>query len=562
MKLFRPFQPRPMGRGGNSASSNAHKHLPVQSTHIGSLPNELVLRIFELVHREIFLIPSLSSYQVPPEPSYHTWIQFLHVCVQWRNLILSAPYLWYIAAVKSDVHPLELCLELSGSSPLEVRFYDAPGPLISQALSLLQSRTDSIRSLVLYASNLRGDDPAMVELFSLDLPELEELCVMPVIALEEGHDRRLVGMHHYPRLRRLTLLKLPLPLDIANLHLLHLHECALPPTYDELVLILEHCPALVELRLHCSLTKENALTPPQDLSPRCRRARLEQLRILRVGGLFYEFVYTLLAHIDAPALSDLHVWTYYTPTQLPDSANERPLRPFLPGGPCVAFPRFPSDGRVTVRLSFEDGEWLVLEALELPSPALTNRSPRKAHLRSRLVDTRPDVASPICRDVAELFAHTPVVELVVRPGTGESRTMIEPASWAELFASMPHLEEIRFIYDGDAAAMWQGLQQASVGRTDLCSPHLKTVCIWRDASAEDGVLLPYGASLLLVSETLRMRQERGAKLGLLWWELGGLLTGEGESSERRARLEEKLCPFVHGLRFFESPSEYKGKEAW
>lgn len=164
-------------RQPQEVSSNSRTRLPVarphtSSTPIGSLPAELLIKIFEyLTQREV--VDHLPPWKLYKE--HKGWIQASLTCRAWYRVATKAANLWRTIDVDFDLRALSQSLANSGRTTVNITFH-AP-EVIPQALRLLKEHAARINKLLVVALDDNTVSALTPLLTSVPMPSLTELWI-------------------------------------------------------------------------------------------------------------------------------------------------------------------------------------------------------------------------------------------------------------------------------------------------------------------------------------------------------------------------------------------------
>ncbi|KAJ7260353.1 hypothetical protein B0H12DRAFT_381037 [Mycena haematopus] len=265
---------------------------------ISTLPNELMTRIFT-----IFAVESDALFNLK-------WTKIIYVCRHWHALAQAAHPLWSFIDFSGGASADRLYEQIthSGAAPLSLKMtlYDG------WYTDLILSHSERIRELELsgiakhvYEVITKLPDHKFPMLSSLSLDpsyDREELPADFVQALPDVlFDGRL------PSLRKLTLKSIAFPSPLlSDLTTISLSECtnlftSLPPSFDDLLDMLNSSPRLSSLRLDLS----NPPTPHQDYPV----VDLPELDWLRLSGDVASCA-ALLDHLRFPPQTSIRIFPF------------------------------------------------------------------------------------------------------------------------------------------------------------------------------------------------------------------------------------------------------------
>ncbi|OJT03989.1 hypothetical protein TRAPUB_5318 [Trametes pubescens] len=503
------------------------------ASHIGRLPDELLIMVLDCVHAAYFRERYVSS--------FYEWLSILRVCRRWRNITLSVSRLWRVVPISSDLTPLQWCLALHGDTPLEIRMHNPW--LSSVSLDLFGSHISSIRVLALHVAHMDIRYSPFDAILSISMPGLEELKIFPDFLLDDRlPPRSVVNMEQYPRLRRLDLRGIIVPPNISTLCEIELDRCSWLFSFHDFIQTLGSCSQLVELHLKQSL-RSLASTAPREIPANPRRATLPSLRKLNIADNSACIIAGVMGHLDIPAIASLRILCCRLRPARDEEAqfseSEHLFRTLIPGDPSRILPTFPTDAcPVSASLTFMEDLCIVrVESTALPTPISVN-------LQARFDLDWTRVVPAALQDISHLFSKTPVTELVVQ---GSSYHIL-PSVWEELFTSLPLLQRLELTGNGTWTAMWQGLHRASAWSAQSCCPQLTRVHIRHTSRPQDNYPAPPDErDLEIIASALRERAEAGAKLDELLWAVYSLHHPNYYAS--RGRFMARLAPYVERVTY-------------
>ncbi|KAI0773111.1 hypothetical protein BD413DRAFT_312618 [Trametes elegans] len=503
--------------------------LPLWPNVIDKLPTELLIRVFDYLHVEIF------------EHTLHhklrAWFNFLHVCGRWRSIALSIPRYWRVIPIGHDHSAFEFFLARCGDSALlDILFGLDVAP---KSLALLKQLRERVRLLDF---TVRDWDGPVYELWYWGKywPVLEDIRLWSLIDDHRGWPYWTRNESAFPRLQtlRLYINDLPTPLP-SGLRILELHGCRRHYGWDNFIGILRDCPSLVELYLDSSLP-ESYYRPWPSEGP---IPSLPRLRVLDVMEFKPCLIHGLLARLEIPCLTRLRLVDYGIRTNRmdysADGAAYPPSYTFKAFFPRDVLPRlFPdfTSGIASATLSVLDGAYVIIV-----------RSSMQAVTLSASMDHVPDWSDTLVtafRDLLHLFSTTPIGALEVR---GRPHN-VPPALWAKTFRSLHLLETLTVKGRGSWRYMWQGLANASASDTVAnypCCPHLRAISIGGTAPSKGRphhLATSCKSEVQYIQAALQGRAERGAKLQELRWDAYRARYEDPEELEKR--IMEEIGPVV------------------
>lgn len=259
------------------------------------------------IHRlpdDVFM--EILSYVAHTWSPPHMWFPVTHVCRRWREVALQCSSLWTTVNIHNDEHALA-CIERSGTRPIRIiwqssddedelsftlpqRFLDLTAPVA------VSSRVEEVDIKALDVETLHAD--------IVDFPNLRFLSLSHGESMSSA-DFVLADMHpdSFQRSSRLQTLKLSSvkipwssPLFSEHLRVLHISNWETAPFASELLLALQRCPALEELRIHDA--------GPQAVVEESQNLPIVQLPLQSLHITQYQKVpsfKTLLSHINCPS---------------------------------------------------------------------------------------------------------------------------------------------------------------------------------------------------------------------------------------------------------------------
>ncbi|TFK93220.1 hypothetical protein K466DRAFT_619072 [Polyporus arcularius HHB13444] len=271
------------------------------------MPNRVLVKILAAVNP----VPGTGMASWSPY-----WLPLMAVCQHWRKLIENTPDFWQKISVGLGLQWLELCLEHSQRSLVQVTFW-SPVPFNATMNStVLRSHWHRIEYLRFKALDCAQFDSSMM------VPEMPELRTLIANVKHTSHSicdgsrhdgtGVMFSLPHgtLPHLKALTLEGTSLVADhvaLSSLRLLYLGKYAgARPLYTtaQFVTMLSSCTSLE--RLTIAKTALHAITvvpnPSDDAGPVAHLS--PRLRDLNIHGSV-EHISNLLSHIHVPAHVDL-----------------------------------------------------------------------------------------------------------------------------------------------------------------------------------------------------------------------------------------------------------------
>lgn len=282
------------------------------SATIHNLPVELLLEVFTYIaHLAYHCLPfgaAARGYQ---------WTPLMFVCQRWRAIIVNASQFWTAVDFVDNWNWVELCLERSGRSSIDVRLVALPPKLLEAALPLLVAASVRIRSLTFQSYSETISSVFLQNLFCQPMHALENLSV----SLDWGnnHQRPKIDLRlsfeRHPRLRTLAVAGVPvLPIELSvysRLQSLALHERTIPReglSFQHLMRILRKASSqLQEIDLsHIDIPLPQVeLGHPQD-SP----IHFPELRGFYMENLDYLAASRILQMLALPVCTHFHLRVY------------------------------------------------------------------------------------------------------------------------------------------------------------------------------------------------------------------------------------------------------------
>ncbi|KAI0370783.1 hypothetical protein BV20DRAFT_1018500 [Pilatotrama ljubarskyi] len=523
---------------GNSAHVLLH-------LHINNLPDELIVEIFDAAHAVTF--SSIDGRTLT------NWLHLFHVCARWRYIIASVPSFWRVIPIVRSLKALYYFDQFRRNTPLEIHFADLHA--IPSPVKALRPYLPEIRLLSLSMHCLDFQNSPLDDVFSVPMPALEELHIMPQAVLNtEARTNAPLSLLHFRTIRHLKLYRLICPSDFGGwwLESLHLHACVWNISFDSFITTLRRCWSLVKLRLDQSL-HPLALTAPQGRVsyPHLGRASLYDLRSLIIEDYSPELVSTVLAHVRAPFIRYLRVVCYATRPRREDSealvSSEGLLRPLLPPDPWDHLQLALDAGSATANISIRDDMCtLTVSSVKAGYSSTATLSARFDRQWTRVVPTA-------MQDLTDLFSSARITTLVIHG----SSYYIFPMDWMKLFNALPSLETLDLTSSGTWVAMWHGLRRAGRLQSapeDVGCPRLATIRIRHISRPEDNYPAPPDEDdLKVIKDTLRWRATHGVRLRNLSWSMCSAEHADYDAA--RKRFLDELRPFIEGALAYEYISD-------
>ncbi|KAJ8084626.1 hypothetical protein PM082_003400 [Marasmius tenuissimus] len=298
---------------------------------IARIPTEILAEIFSFCTPSDYFQPTVSTVQ----ERLREWLNFTHVCQDWRTIALSTPSLW--TSPDFRIPPLSREM-LTRSKPalLDLRLMDFPivysqSPEVACGLLTdVLNELGRIRSLELemFLSSYYNDLSLMEEIMKVlarPAPSLRSFSLGIFYDQFVGPDRLLslprIALGSYPCLTELILDDCDLPGDsgwLRNLTILKI-DCVSrpvrqPPTIAQFVEYLGTMPHLTILELvgylPCFYSQRPKTHSPPMLLPNLKRLVLMS-SILRIASI--------LSYILPPATATICITCYETSRALPDT---------------------------------------------------------------------------------------------------------------------------------------------------------------------------------------------------------------------------------------------------
>ncbi|KAI0329452.1 hypothetical protein GY45DRAFT_1324884 [Cubamyces sp. BRFM 1775] len=179
------------------------------------------------------------------------------VCLLWNDFALSTPILWRRIDVYKDSRWLELCLQNSRETTVDIFFYERKFPAAD--LYLLLPHTHRLRSLGFQSQIPSKWMPALLEIFENDLTALEDLQYFPPPPKSSDLSYHLALTHsRAPLLHTLEAVETRAPSDFAllsRLRGLSLTTCLTDLTVGQFLSVLASNTRLEVLELSGFLDK-------------------------------------------------------------------------------------------------------------------------------------------------------------------------------------------------------------------------------------------------------------------------------------------------------------------
>lgn len=261
-----------------------------------ALPMELLIDIFLTYTAAEFLNAGIGT------SAQYAHMRIAHVCYHWRAVALCVPELWAYIPSTHSIAFVETLLMRSRDSSLTVRMRGGDNALRTVFTQFHRFEYLALESAHLIWVNFAGDnlrvEAPRLRYLQVEHGESHELfvyCPMPV--LEEAHLITRRAPWTSPTLRRPTLTRLVLCVDISRHILLSRH------TWDDVVSLLQCTPLLQVLSLTYALPiLEIPHSPPVPLA----HAALPHLTSLCVTNRA-SAITNLLRRIDIPANTCINV---------------------------------------------------------------------------------------------------------------------------------------------------------------------------------------------------------------------------------------------------------------
>lgn len=300
------------------------------STTVNNLPVELLLEVFTYIaHLALHCLPFGAAAR------YYQWTRLMLVCQRWRAIIVNASQFWTAVDFVDNWNWVELCLERSGRSSIDVRLVGLPPELLKAALPLLVAASVRIRSLTFQSYSETISSVFLQQLFSPPMHALENLSVslnwrdddQPKVNLRLSSER-------HPRLRSLALAGTPLPIELSvysRLQSLALHERSIPReglSFQHLMRILRKASSqLREIDLsHVDIPLPQVGGPDELDHLQDSLIHFPELRSFYMENLDYLAASRILEMLDLPVCTYFHLRVYANSMINPGSFRSHLLR--------------------------------------------------------------------------------------------------------------------------------------------------------------------------------------------------------------------------------------------
>ena len=464
---------------------------------IASLPNELLVYIFDLAH--------LSS-----DALMKDWIGRLYLCRRWYHILVSMPRFWRDIYVSARAEWLELCLSRCAGMSVNVFF---TGRFSMQStIPLLKAHARAIRSVTYsvlrpcWISDVR-------KLCSMSFPTLQKLEVSLETQSERYADIKS-SLNHFEHLRSLELWSCRVPVDTitcANLRSLKICHCVWSATFDEVLDFLRSATRVNELVLVDCFTawREVPLRYAIVNPPHRPAITLLALRIIRLNEITPALASQLSAHLRIPYATHVDIRAYCHATRNPAMAWN-----MLPPDPAAFSPIFSSATAATIKLSQEQSEITAQTAKHHLSVQISN-----THNFAGIDSSRGATTDAVDR-LLDVLRGAPLSSLSVSvAGLGR----VAQATWENVFCTFDSLEYLHLDGEQILHNVFSGLKAVSeLGGGALPCPRLTSVKIKDVIDAFDDT--PHDAiqkdTRCVILEALRLRAERGTRLAELRLTIG------------------------------------------
>ena len=288
-----------------------------QGRTIQDMPVELLLEIFHIlaIHSKDIRLPT-------------AWMRVLLVCRYWYRVACDASELWRVIHVGSNGDWLQLCLERSVRSLVDLHFSGLPTATVEAAVPLVVPHAQRIRAIHFTGCGwLAADMCAFIGLFRHAFPALEELSILPAEWRAPREANIISWGQGYRALHSLALSGVSIPRDptfYRKMRTLELHERCCEDnmfTFDDLILSLNAAASTLE---ELNLSRFEPVIPqepvPQSTSRRLPNVHLERLRDFYMESEF-PLVSRLNKHLSLPRGAFLHLRVLLTHTDQMAYAN-------------------------------------------------------------------------------------------------------------------------------------------------------------------------------------------------------------------------------------------------
>ncbi|OJT08219.1 hypothetical protein TRAPUB_891 [Trametes pubescens] len=406
------------------------------STPVHSLPVELLLEAFAYVAHSSSNRPALPSAGAVPRACQ--WTQLMLVCQRWRAIITGAPQFWTSIDLVSNSKWVELCLDRSGQSSVDVRLVGLSSVSLRTAIPLVVAAGSRIRSLT-FQSYMKTISSTMLQrLFSSPMPALEGLSIS-LDWREHGSSRvdlRLSARNH-PRLRSLSLTGVPLPIEpsvYSRMKSLSLHQGSTPPdgvSFPHLARILrEAAPQLQDI----DLSHIHIPPPPASGSHELDRLQSSLIHFPRLRSLYMDHdnitASRVLGILDIPACTFFHLRVGIT--SLVNGSFRGTLLGLVPQNirPIL-------DNATELAISMTDHTYSIRDP---GSPGLHAEEPGELHLHRVYIFVSDVPASQAnLDDIAHVATLLHLTTLTV---LSEGRPISGASAWGVLLSACPNLRTL------------------------------------------------------------------------------------------------------------------------